>query len=141
MKTTNVRTELMSKGLRVTPQRVAILEAVIKLGNHPTADNIIEFIKKHHPNIASGTVYKVLETLVDNRLINKVKTDRDIMRYDAILARHHHLYSAESDRIEDYFNDELITLLSDYFKTHKIPEFEIKDIKLQIIGNFKNKPK
>jgi len=133
----NIRSELRSKGLRVTPQRVAILEAIIKLKNHPTAENIIDFIKGHYPNIATGTVYKVLDALVETGLINKVKTDRDIMRYDAIVEHHHHLYSAESDRIEDYFDEELNTLLSDYFKKKKIPEFEIKDIKLQIIGNFK----
>ena len=40
-------------------------------------------------------------------------------------------------RIEDYFDERLNTLLSDYFKRNKIPEFEIKDINLQIIGNFK----
>jgi Fur family peroxide stress response transcriptional regulator len=137
MKTEDIRSELSSKGLRVTPQRVAILEAIIELKNHPTADNIIDFIKEHHPNIATGTVYKILEALVENGLIKKVKTDRDIMRYDAILEPHHHLYSTESDRIEDYFDEELNTLISDYFKKKKIPEFEIKDIKLQIIGNFK----
>jgi Fur family peroxide stress response transcriptional regulator len=136
MKAEEIRTELNRKGLRVTPQRVAILEAVIRLKNHPTAENIIDFIKEHHPNIATGTVYRILEALVDNGLLNKVKTDRDIMRYDAILEHHHHLYSAESDRIEDYFDEGLSTLLSEYFKTHKIPEFEIKDIKLQFIGKF-----
>jgi Fur family peroxide stress response transcriptional regulator len=133
----DIRNELTGKGLRVTPQRVAILEAIIELKNHPTADYVIEFIKEHHPNIATGTVYKILEALVENGLIKKVKTDKDVMRYDAILEPHHHLYSAESNRIEDYFDEELNTLVSDYFKKKKIPGFEIKDIKLQIIGNFK----
>ena len=137
MKSRDIRTELTGKGLRVTPQRVAILEAVIKLNNHPTADNILECIKDSHPNIASGTVYKVLETLVLHGLIKKVKTDTDVMRYDAILERHHHLYASESDRIEDYFDANLNDILADYFKSHKIPGFEIKDIKLQIIGRFK----
>lgn len=141
MKTRDIRNDLTSKGLRVTPQRVAILEAIIKLKNHPTADNIIDFIKENHPNIATGTVYKVLDALAEKGLINKVKTDRDIMRYDAIVEPHHHLYSAESDRIEDYFDEVLNTLLSDYFKKKKIPDFKIKDIKLQIIGNFKTKLK
>ncbi len=137
MKLDEIRKEITSVGLRVTPQRVAILEAIIELKNHPTAENLIDFIKDHHPNIATGTVYKILEALVEHGLIKKVKTERDIMRYDAIIEPHHHLYSAESDRIEDYFDEGLNTLLSDYFKTHKIPEFEIRDIKLQIIGKFR----
>ena len=110
MKIEEVRNKLMEKGLRVTPQRVAILEAIITLGNHPTADHIIGFIKEHHPNIATGTVYKVLDALVENSLIKKVKTDKDIMRYDAVIEEHHHLYSSESDRIEDYINHDLNNL-------------------------------
>jgi len=137
VKKEEARNRLMEKGLRVTPQRLAILDAIIILKNHPTADNIIDFIKEHHPNIATGTVYKVLDALVENKLINKVKTDKDIMRYDAIVENHHHLYSADTDKIEDYFNDDLNKLLSDYFKKHKIPDFEIDDIKLQIIGKYK----
>ena len=138
MKNVDFKNQLNGKGLRITPQRLVILEAIARLKNHPTAENILDFIKKHHPHIATGTVYKILDVLVEKGLINKVKTDRDIMRYDAILNPHHHLYSSESDQIEDYFDDHLSKLISDYFKTHKIPGFVINDIKLQIIGKFKN---
>ena len=122
MKTENIISELSRKGLKITPQRVAIMEAIIMLNNHPTSQSIFEYIKELHPNIASGTVYKVLETLANKGLINKVKTDRDIMRYDAVLEKHHHLFSAESDRIEDYFDDNLNQILADYFKKHNIPK-------------------
>lgn len=129
--------KLKAKGLRVTPQRLAILEAIIELANHPKADNIIEFIREHHPNIATGTVYKVLDALAENGIITRVKTEKDIMRYDAITENHHHLYSAETTKIEDYFDDDLNRLLAVYFEKKKIPGFEIEDIKLQIIGKFK----
>jgi len=122
--------------LRVTPQRLSIFGAIIKLNNHPTADDIIGFIKKNHPNIATGTVYKVLESLVENGLVKKVKTEKDIMRYDAVMENHHHLYCSESDKIADYYNEEIIELLAAYFKEHEIPDFEIGDIKLQINGKF-----
>ena len=69
------REKLQEKGLKVTPQRVAIFEAILKLDNHPTADDIISFIKTNHPNISVGTVYKVLDTLVENNLLKKVKTE------------------------------------------------------------------
>lgn len=141
MEIAEIRIKLMEKGLRVTPQRIAIYEAILKLNNHPTADDIAAFIKPDHPNIATGTVYKVLESLVENELIKKVKTERDVMRYDAILENHHHLYCAESDRIADYYNEEINELLSEYFRKNGIPDFEIGDIKLQIIGKFLNEPK
>jgi Fur family peroxide stress response transcriptional regulator len=141
MKLTEIRNKLIEKGLKVTPQRIAILESIIGLNNHPTAENIIDYIRKNHPNIATATVYKVLDVLVENGIIMKVKTESDIMRYDAIMESHHHLYCSESDRIEDYQDEELNNILEKYFEKKGIPDFKIEDIKLQIIGKFLNKIK
>ena len=128
-----IKDRLKEAGLKVTPQRLAILEAVYNLANHPTAENIIEYIRTAHPGIATGTVYKVLETLVDKGLIKRVKTDKDAMRYDGILENHHHLYCAESDRIEDYTDQELDQLLETYFRKKAFPGFKLKK------SNFKSK--
>ncbi|MGC1392529.1 MAG: Fur family transcriptional regulator [Bacteroidales bacterium] len=136
MRIGEIRNKLVEKGLKVTPQRMAILEAIIKLNNHPTAENIIDYIRKNYPNIATATVYKVLDALVANKLIEKVKTERDVMRYDAIMESHHHIYYSDSDRIEDYSDDVLNELLEKYFEKKKIPDFKIEDIKLQIIGKY-----
>jgi Fur family peroxide stress response transcriptional regulator len=136
MKLEEITNKLVEKRLKVTPQRVAILEAIFSLDNHPTAENIIDYIRKNHPNIATATVYKVLDTFVSCRLINRVRTDRDIMRYDAIIESHHHIYCSDSDRIEDYKDDELNSLLSEYFINKGIPNFKIEDIKLQILGKY-----
>jgi len=136
MNAVDLSKELNEKGLKVTPQRIAVLEAIIILNNHPTAENIMDYIRKIHPNISSATVYKVLDVLVSNGLIKRVKTERDIMRYDAITESHHHIYCSDSDRIEDYSDNELNELLKKYFENKKIPDFKVEDIKLQIIGKF-----
>lgn len=137
MELSEINIKLKESGLKITPQRVAILEAIIMLKNHPTAENIIDIIRKSHPNISTATVYKVLDVLVENKLVNKVKTDKDIMRYDAVLEKHHHIYHSDSDRIEDYYDSELTELLEKYFNEKQIPDFKIEDIKLQIIGKHK----
>ncbi len=131
-----VREKIVEKGLKVTPQRMSILEAIYSLNNHPTADQIIDYIRKQHPNIATGTVYKVLDVLVQNKLIKKVKTEKDVMRYDGVLSNHHHLYCVQCDYIEDYENEKLDELLKTFFKQHAIENFIIDDIKLQINGSF-----
>lgn len=131
-----IKEKLIECGLKITPQRIAILEAIYILNNHPTTENIITYIRKIHPNIASGTVYKVLDTLVENKIVKKIKTEKDIMRYDGILDQHHHLFSSESDRIEDYSDDKLDKLLEEYFKKKKIRGFKVEEIKLQINGRF-----
>ena len=130
---------LKDSNLKVTPQRIAVLEALNNLREHPTADKIKEYVVKNHPNIAVGTIYKTLETFVEKGLVKKVKTEQDVMRYDAILDKHHHLYCEDTELIEDFFDDQLNEMLEEYFKKKKIPNFKVKDIKLQIIGTFNNK--
>lgn len=129
----------MYHGLKATPQRIVIYQALVNLHTHPTAEDIIGHIKRSHPSIAPGTIYKTLETFVKKKLIRRVKTDQGLLRYDAILRPHHHLYCAESDRIEDYYDDRLNKLLDNYFRKNEIPNFNIENVKLQIIGKFTDK--
>ncbi|SMO76849.1 Fur family transcriptional regulator, peroxide stress response regulator [Saccharicrinis carchari] len=135
-KQSEIRNLLSEAGLKVTPQRVEILNAIYTLKNHPTAEKIIEHIRKSNPNIATGTVYKVLDTLVQKNLVKRVKTDRDIMRYDGITENHHHLYCSKCDTIEDYNDPELDQLLSEYFNKKNLKHFAIEDVVLQIRGTF-----
>jgi Fur family peroxide stress response transcriptional regulator len=134
----SITEKLKQKGLRITPQRVAIFEAIIKLKNHPTADNIVGYIKKKHPNISTGTVYKVLDSLIENDLLKKVKTENGVMRYDPFLTNHHHIYCADADRIEDFEDAELDKLITNYFEIKKIKNFKIQNINLQITGTYNN---
>jgi Fur family peroxide stress response transcriptional regulator len=131
-----IRYTLKHHGLKATPQRIAIYQAMMEMHTHPTSEEIIASIKQNFPSISSGTVYKTLDTFVQTKLIKRVKTDHDIMRYDPILKPHHHLYCIESERIEDFFDDRLNRILEDYFKKHRIPNFKVDSIKLQITGKF-----
>ena len=130
---------LTDNKLKVTPQRTAVLEVICKLKNHPSADNITENLKQNFPHITLSTVYKILDVFVEKGIVTKVKTDDDVMRYDFVREKHHHLYCAESDRIEDYTDKKLDKLIEDYLLKNPIPNFRIKDINLQIVGNFTGK--
>jgi Fur family peroxide stress response transcriptional regulator len=136
MNTEDYRTRLRERGLRVTPQRLAVFEAVDRLHNHPTAEEVIQLIRKKYPDIALGTVYKTLDTLAEKDILRRVKTDNGLLRYDAVMDNHHHIYCTASGRIEDYYDTGLTEIIYDYFDRHSIPDFKIEDIKLQIAGRF-----
>jgi len=129
---------LTGNGLKVTPQRIAVIEALMALKDHPSADAVKEYVQRNHPNLAMGTVYNVLEVFCKTGIIRKVKTDRDFMRYDIEMHRHHHLYCEECDYIENYYDNDLDELLQEYFNKKGIPNFNIKDINLQIVGSYKD---
>lgn len=137
--TDEIRRRLAERGLRVTPQRVAVLYAINKLGNHPSADQIIDYVRIENPNLATGTVYKVLDTLTDNKLIKRVTTDRNIMRYDGVVEEHHHLYCTRCDVIDDYVDEELNVILKNYFSSRKIKGFRVQEFSVQIKGIFEDR--
>lgn len=135
-KTEYIRNVIIDHNMRVTPQRMAVLEALTNLRTHPTADDIIQYIRVEYPGVSVGTVYNTLEIFTEKGVVKKVKTDKDVMRYDALTDKHFHLYCESSDRIEDYFDNELNNLIENYFKTKKINYFEIEDVQIQINGRF-----
>ena len=60
--------ELHEKGLRLTPQRELVLNAVRELG-HATPEDVAAKIHLTHPGINLSTVYRNLETLENVGLV------------------------------------------------------------------------
>lgn len=133
---TEIREKLKCAGLKVTPQRFFIYKALADSMSHPSADELMKIVKNDHPNIATGTFYKVLESLVNSGLVEKVNSDSSNMRFEAVIDKHHHLYSPATGEIADYQDEELNKLISQYFEKHKIEGFEISDFNLQLKGTF-----
>jgi Fur family peroxide stress response transcriptional regulator len=132
---------LAKHGMKITPQRIAILDVIINLQNHPTADTICDCLRLSNPHISLGTIYKTLDTFESKGIIKKVLSNTDTMRYDGVTTKHHHIYCSNSERIEDFYDNNLNNILKDYFRKNKIPNFKIEDIKLQIIGRYTDKHK
>lgn len=80
------------------------------------------------------TVYNTLRIFVQKGIIKKVFTGDDKIRYDSGQMKHHHIYYTDSEKIEDFFDDELDKMLKNYFSEKKIPGIIINDMSLQISG-------
>src|SRR4051812_2942959 len=75
-------THCREKGLAVTPQRVAILRALLDSGDHPSAEEIFIKVRVEQPMISLATVHRTLETLCDAGEAGKVTLLHDAARYD-----------------------------------------------------------
>ncbi|TVQ90507.1 MAG: transcriptional repressor [Bacteroidetes bacterium] len=126
---------ISESGLKVTPQRVAVMQAFEKL-NHPRAEEIYKEVYNSIPGLSPTTVYNILDVLVNKGIVKRVKTESGVMRYDAVSDHHHHMYCLSSDRVEDFFDPELDKILQEYFEKKRIDGFKIEDIKLQLMGKF-----
>lgn len=130
---------LSEHGLKITPQRIAILDVIMALNCHPTADIICDHLRINYPHISIGTIYKTLDAFLSKGIIKKVQSEADTARYDGVHERHHHLYCAETERIEDYYDDGLYKMVNDYLRKKRIKNFVMEDFKIQITGKFTDK--
>jgi Fur family peroxide stress response transcriptional regulator len=88
-------------GLAVTPQRLAIIEALLGSGEHPRADAIFAAVRRQHPHISLATVHRTLETLCEIGEARKVTMLHDSARYDGNVTPHHHVVCVKCRRIHD----------------------------------------
>ncbi len=125
---------IKNAGLKATPQRIYVLEAVCELKNHPSVDDVHDFLKNKNLELPKGTIYNILETFVQNGLMTMLKTDKGRMRFDASTKQHHHIYCKETGSIKDFSDTELDKIIEKYFNEKGIKDFQIDEFKLQIMG-------
>lgn len=127
---------LAQNKLKLTPQRIAILDVILSIKEHLSAELIHSYLSVSHPHISIGTIYKTLDLFTAKGIITRVPSTTDQKRYDAIHEKHHHLYSPDSDQIADYYDETLYQMIKKYLEEKQIPDFIIEDFKLHIIGKF-----
>lgn len=89
------------RGQPLTPQRAAVYEAILRLGGHPTVDEVYEAVRHRMPTISRATVYRVMEFLAGIGLIARVWYPDSVARYDTTTAPHHHLVCIACQRMID----------------------------------------
>ena len=77
-----------------------ILAVVTELQRHLTAEQVFMEMKKEHPSIAIGTVYKHLNTLTEEGLLRRITESGSPDRYDQT-ERHDHMICSRCGKIED----------------------------------------
>ena len=81
---------LKRHSLKVTPQRVAIMEYLMNSHSHPTAEMIFNDLIKIYPSMSLATVYKTLDTLKNEALVLEINMGESSNRYDSNTAPHAH---------------------------------------------------
>jgi len=95
--------QLKEKGLKITPQRLAIIDALVEYSeDHPGATLIYEAASKKARRISLSTVYATLKEFSENGLIRQLEFDRMENRYDVDLSDHVNLICNRCGKIFDY---------------------------------------
>ena len=76
---------------RNTVQRRQVLEAVQQLYNHPTAEDIYEYLTEKKSGLGRATIYRNLNVLCEQGLVHKIEGPDAPARFDHTLCAHYHL--------------------------------------------------
>ena len=87
-------------GLRATPQRIAIAQVVLNSKDHPTAEQVFDFVKMAYPSISLSTVYNTLNTMRDVNMLQELAFGNN-HRYDPNLSIHVNLVCQKCGDIID----------------------------------------
>jgi Fe2+/Zn2+ uptake regulation proteins len=103
MKQLNIRdVETMAKerGLKMTPQRRAIIECLQSAENHPTADEVLKTVNEKFPMTSRATVYNTIKWLKEAGMLREV-FEAGAIRLDPNFEQHHHFICRKCGKVED----------------------------------------
>jgi Fur family transcriptional regulator, ferric uptake regulator len=131
---------LKQNGLKVTTQRISILEALeSRPDKHLTAEEIYECVKETSPDIGLATVYRTIQLLAELNLIDKLNLGDGYVRYEIghqgscedSTHHHHHLICLNCGSVLTFQGD-LLEALEE--KIQKAMEFEVVDHEVKLFG-------
>ena len=96
-----IEARVRAAGLKLTPQRFAVLDYLISTLEHPTAEQIHRDLNRRFPRASRATVYNTLIALCDAGLVREIYMDEAVARYDANVEPHHHFVCRVCGQLED----------------------------------------
>ena len=122
---------LKEYGLKVTPQRVTILDSIDKQG-HASIEEIYTDVKVLHPSISLATIYKNVSSLVKKDLLRELALTNTKSKYEISKTPHSHTICKICGHVEDV---ELSNILKENCNTlADSSSFILEDIELNIYG-------
>ena len=124
---------LKKKGLKATPQRLAVHDAMLKLG-HASADMVAGQMQAAGiTRITIASVYNILSTLADLKLYSRRLSSNNKMYFDVNTFKHIHVYDKENNEYRDVIDDELVSLVESRLKGRRFRGYTVDSIDIQIV--------
>lgn len=123
-----------AKGIKMTEQRWAIIQAVGESHDHPDTDLVALRAKDHDPDIGIATVYRTLTLLADLDIIQQHDFGDGRARYEIQTDHHHHLIDTETGEVVEFRDADLEKI------KHRIAEelgYELLNHRLELYGRKK----
>ena len=134
------KTQLKDNGYKLTTQRIAVLDVIIKnRGKHLSTEEIYNHVKSKHPNIGIATIYRTLILFNKLNLLHKLNLDDNYNRYELKKSnedhRHHHIICTKCGKVAEVKGDLLEALEEEILIKNG---FLVKDHRVKFYGYCKD---
>jgi Fur family transcriptional regulator, peroxide stress response regulator len=119
-------------GLKVTPQRLSILQALEGDRTHPSAETIYQKVSRQFPGMSFATVYNTLSALLAAGKIQGLDIDPRQKRYDPYTDKHDHFFCRICRKVYDL--DSTAPLAAEI---RKIDGHQVEEVQIQFKGTCK----
>ena len=127
----SIITQLKEKGLKVTPQRMAIIEVLVEQRDlHPCARLVYKEAKKKKKSLSLSTAYATLNEFSRHGIIKTLQFDKMENRYETNREEHINLICERCKKILDY----KVSIGVDQREVAKKTGFSITDTRLEYYG-------
>jgi len=126
---------LATRSLRLTSQRVAIIDTVFNTEEHFTAEQLLEWSRARDRSVSRATVYRTLPLLTESGLVREMDFGKDYKFYDPNYAEHpnhSHIICQDCERIVEFESDKIAEIEDEI--THQLG-FSVKTQRLQITAS------
>jgi Fe2+ or Zn2+ uptake regulation protein len=106
-----LRQTCVARGLRLTPQRDALLRALSKTKGHPTADDLVNKVRKVLPTVSHATVYRNVQELVRAGLIGTLERSGAAVQFEVNQDHHHHFMCQHCGQVWDVYLNQVAVQL------------------------------
>ena len=103
---------LSREELKFTPQRLAVLEEMVRDDGHRECEEIYMALKRKGKNVSRATVYRTIDILVKNNLARKLELGDGRARYEnkVNIAHHDHLICTSCGKIVEFMDPKIEAL-------------------------------
>jgi len=129
------REYLATQGMRLTPERAAIVEEVFSYHEHFDKEQLVVRVAQRTDGrrVSRSTVYRTLKQLEEAGLLRKVArtNDRDVYEHDYGYPRHDHLICKKCGDLIEFQQPDLSKLLEEIALRHG---FRMETHRLEVYG-------
>jgi Fur family iron response transcriptional regulator len=103
-----IERKLVASGVNPTAQRIAICRYVLCEADHPTAEQVKDWVDENFPKMSLATVYNTLKILVEAGLLKEIQVPHsESSIYDCNTSHHHHFIDEDTGKIIDIHPEEV----------------------------------